>query len=245
MKKLAYLIQAHEDPEQFGRLIKAVNNNCDFYVHIDRKKDISPFTSVAKQSNVHFLENRIWITWSGISEVDAMLELIKAVLNSKQKYTHFVFLSGADYLLKTPQYIHNTLTNKEDTNFISLTEVHPHTDLMKRVTKKSLNEPFVITDNKILKSIDSTLRRLIDAAFKYTHIKNDWDKNIVPFWGNAWFALTQESCQYVLDYHNSHPKFRDTLKYLKWSAEFFIPTIFGNSPYYKDSTNNKIEPFRR
>jgi len=60
--KIAYLIQAHEDPENLLRMINALDDNNDFFVHIDKKANIDPFCQLLKAKNNVFLmedQNRI------------------------------------------------------------------------------------------------------------------------------------------------------------------------------------------
>ena len=58
---IAYMITAHMDPEQLGRLVKALTYEENvFYIHIDKKVDISPFLELlGDKENVFFIEDRV------------------------------------------------------------------------------------------------------------------------------------------------------------------------------------------
>ena len=45
---IAFLISAHTDAPQLKRLIEALPADADFFVHIDAKSDITPFTLLIK-----------------------------------------------------------------------------------------------------------------------------------------------------------------------------------------------------
>ena len=45
--KIAYLISAHKDPMQLGRMVQALHTeDARFFVHVDANVDIKPFISV-------------------------------------------------------------------------------------------------------------------------------------------------------------------------------------------------------
>ena len=45
--KIAYLISAHKDPQQLGRMVQALHTeDTRFFVHVDANVDIKPFISV-------------------------------------------------------------------------------------------------------------------------------------------------------------------------------------------------------
>ncbi|WP_308632392.1 beta-1,6-N-acetylglucosaminyltransferase, partial [Marinilactibacillus psychrotolerans] len=72
MKKLAYLILAHNDPTNLKRMIDALNEHADFFVHIDKKNDEILFTELFQEyDNVIFISDRYKIYWGGFSIIKA------------------------------------------------------------------------------------------------------------------------------------------------------------------------------
>ena len=63
MKALAYLISAYTEPKSLEKLVKALNMECaDFYIHIDKKVDITNFKKrLSKYNNVFFLPDSMQI----------------------------------------------------------------------------------------------------------------------------------------------------------------------------------------
>lgn len=68
--KIAYLIAAHADPVQLKRLVVSLDEPyCDFYIHIDKKINISLFKSELHNLDIRFIENRVSTNWGGVFTV--------------------------------------------------------------------------------------------------------------------------------------------------------------------------------
>src|SRR5262249_41192696 len=100
--KLAYLIVAHHQPTHLARLIRALDqDNSAFFIHIDAKVPLAPFTAVVPQrDNLLFLPHRVEVQWGRISVVQAVLQLIHTAVASGQAFTYYILLSGSDYPIK-------------------------------------------------------------------------------------------------------------------------------------------------
>ena len=122
MKKVAYLILAHQDPVNLSRSIDRLRHNSDFYVHIDAKADMAEFTKNQDQSDVTFVQNRADIAWAGIAMINATLHLMQQALNADESYSHLVLLSGADYPIKSATVIHESISSQPE-HFIGLNMV--------------------------------------------------------------------------------------------------------------------------
>lgn len=69
--KIAYLILCHIDPKHIRRLVQKITDGTEneAFVHVDKKSNISPFKAELENcTQVHFLENRIKISWGRLSE---------------------------------------------------------------------------------------------------------------------------------------------------------------------------------
>ena len=68
--RIAYLISAYKDPLHLKRLCEVLSYNMSkvhFFIHIDKKVDITPFVNLVKGSNIHYVANRYWSNWGGKS----------------------------------------------------------------------------------------------------------------------------------------------------------------------------------
>lgn len=66
--RIAYLISAYKDPLHLKRLCEVLSYNMSkvhFFIHIDKKVDITPFVNLVKGSNIHYVANRYWSNWGG------------------------------------------------------------------------------------------------------------------------------------------------------------------------------------
>lgn len=142
MSRIAYIISAYKDAPHLARLVAALDDRADFYVHIDLNADIHPFEE-ALGDKVTFVP-RHRISWGGWEQVEYQKELLAAVLHSGIPYTRVVCLSGQDYPLWSNNAIHRYFEEHQDTEFIGgfnlthctvkqqlhkITHYHPFRDL--------------------------------------------------------------------------------------------------------------------
>ena len=85
MSRIAYIISAYKDAPHLARLVAALDDRADFYVHIDLNADIHPFEE-ALGDKVTFVP-RHRISWGGWEQVEYQKELLAAVLHSGIPYT--------------------------------------------------------------------------------------------------------------------------------------------------------------
>ena len=234
MKKIAYLILAHTDLDQFGALCKALDNEYnDLYVHIDAKQsNIEIFKAVAGK-NVYFLEKRVTVSWGGISMIDAQNLLLRHALTHKHKFTHMVFISGSCYPIKNTKFIYETLTQRPGYQFIKYFDMRESPEhYMKQITQKWFMEPMCRQIKlRPLKFLDKAIRKLLNKV----KLTNHWDKAIIPYFGSQWCALTPDCCQYIIDFQDENPHYREMNKYTFSPDEHFFHTIIGNSEFATNS----------
>ena len=133
--KIAYLILAHNQPEHLSRMINSLNSeNVSFYVHIDKKSDITIFNPSQYPKNVYFQPDRTLISHGGFSMVIATLGLMEEALKDNQNY-YFIFLSGWDYPIKSNEFIHKFLENSYPMNFLSFYPLVGKADLIENIQK--------------------------------------------------------------------------------------------------------------
>src|SRR5437868_2773717 len=97
--KIAYLMLLHRDPLLLKRTVAILSSeNCEFFVHIDRKSDIQPFLT-AGSYNVTFCQPRVAVYWSEFSQIEATMLLMQQALNCAAGYDYFVFLQGSTFPL--------------------------------------------------------------------------------------------------------------------------------------------------
>lgn len=228
MKKIAFLILAHYDPKHFFKLINSLGSNCDIYVHIDKKVNILDFTPKIKLSNLFYIQDRISISWAGISMIDAQMKLLQAALKNKEKYSHAIFLSGSDYPIKNINEVSDYFSSQLDREFIKFFDMRESPEhYMKQINQKWFKEPCFHFNNN-LNLIDKAIRFILNKL----KLRNNWSTEIIPYFGSQWCALTMNCCQYVYDFHIQNKFFRKMNRFTFSPDEHYIHTIVGNS-YYK------------
>lgn len=236
MKKVAYCIMVHNDVDHLKMLIKALGDNCEIFIHVDGYVDDKPFIDQITAPNVHFLQPRIKVSWAGISMVDVMIELLRMALKFSEDFSHFVFLSGSCYPIKSSQEISNFLSLNENKSFIKYIDLRDHPDYEKQVKYCYIMENPFGERNRLTHQIHRVLRR----ASIHLRIKNKWKKGIIPYGGSNWIAINTECAQYVLDFHDTNPWFYQMFKNTYAPDEHYIHTILGNSPLVSQCTGVQV-----
>lgn len=231
MKQIAYLVLAHADPKHFERLINAIDYKAKFFVHIDAKSNLDDFKNLTLPKDVFFLEDRVSVSWAGISMVDATLKLIESTLKSGEDFSHLVLISGSDYPIKKSSFIYETFVKNPEHEFIKYIDMRQSSHYILHVKQKWFKTPLFQTTNKTLKLADKIVREIGNKL----RLANHWDKSIIPYFGSQWWAITPGSAKYVLDFVRDNPNFYTANTYTFSPDEHFFHTIIGNSPYRQKS----------
>ena len=228
MKKIAYIISAYTDAPHLLRLVERLSDHGDFYVHVDAKIDDSPFHRLL-EGKVHFVP-RHWISWGGWSQVEYHRELLSAVIQSGEDYSHIVCLSGQDYPLWSPERIVRFFNDNPERQFIAgynmtaghlqpdyITHYHFFRDL--RWRNQWLKNKFIVASRWLMKPLfHKPPQVLIDG---------------VPcdiYKGSDYWAITPDCARYVVEKLRQEPLRR----YFQTSfvpSEMCLQTIIFNSPF--------------
>lgn len=241
--KIAYLILAHNQPNHLSRMINTLNSeNVSFYVHIDRKSDISPFNLSQYPENVFFLENRITVTHGGFSMVDAIIRLmIEALKDNGTEY--FIFLTGWDYPIKDNKSIFNFLSNSYPMNFLNFYPLVGDANLIKNIQRYY----FIDFIGQFPKPIRIPLK-IIQYLIQTIPLNRKFIPGMTPYRGSSSFCLNRTTVAYIIEFVNSEKwrKYIDFFKFVSCADEIFFHTIILNSPnaaacrfYERDIINSK------
>jgi hypothetical protein len=221
MSKIAYLVFAYKNPQLLRRSIKRLSTeHCAFFVHIDQKIDIGQFSCISGD-NVFFTDKRVVVYWGEFSGIDAILLLIRQALGRPEVYDYFVLLSGSEYPLRSPRYIHTFLEENQGSEFISLLKMPSPGKPISRINTRRLES-------------DKPSRRLGWMALaKVGLAKRDYRQylgGLEPYSGITWWTLSRTACEYVLRFTESNPHVQKFFRHTFAPEESFIHTILGNSP---------------
>ncbi|MBR1667566.1 MAG: conjugal transfer protein [Bacteroidaceae bacterium] len=230
---IAYLISAHTDAPQLNRLIEALHPDAHFFVHIDKKSDITPFISLIHQENVHFLSNRIDVRWGTILEVDYQMALMKAAIDYPISFDHIFFLSGMDYPLWSNERITAWLEEQGDRE--QLCGICMDTDLInsQQRTLYLTPRPFFHLGmlgnrcNQRLSILCRNVKTLLGLR-KPLHFEVDGTTWRL-YKGSAWWCISQDLASYIYNMYANHPEIRRYFVDSFGQAETIIQTIAFNS----------------
>ena len=220
--KIAYLMLLHKDPVLLKRTVSILSSeNCEFFVHIDRKSDIRQF-SVNSGYNIRLCEPRLPVYWSEFSQIEATMLLIQQALDCAVHYDYFVFLQGSTFPLRSGEYIESFLQENREWQFMNLVKMPaPGYPLSK------INVLRYTSDKPVRRFAMRALAKLGLAERDYRRYLPKLD----AYAGHACWAMSRDACQYVLEFAFSNPHveayFRDTFV----PEESFFQTILGNSPF--------------
>ena len=224
-KKHAYLIMAHKNFYVLEKLLLLLDDyRNDIYIHIDKKTDDfddSHFANLLKKSNISFLERKN-VFWAEYSQVDVTLSLLKAAM-AHGEYHYYHLLSGADLPLKSQDYIHDFLKDK-DHEFIGIV---PQTSWYS-TRRVKYYFPFLNTTYyrkyKLLKAFVCLLV-LIQRVLRFDRLKK-YDLKIYNGW--TWFSISNSFAKYLVDNKQIIEKlFQKTLA----ADEMFVQTMAYNSHF--------------
>jgi hypothetical protein len=220
--KIAYLILAHRNPRLIRKAVECLScEDVSFFFHIDAKVAIDQFDSI-RGKNISFIDKRIAVYWGEFSQTEAILLLIQQALAAPQSYDYLVLLSGSDLPLRSGRYIRSFLEKNQGSEFITMFKLPVPGMPISRIN--TLRFP---STRPILRFIFRALAKIGLAQRDYRKYLGD----LQPYSGHTWWALSRESCQYVLDFRQKHFKVAEFFKNTFASDEMLIHTILGNSPF--------------
>ena len=113
-----YLILAHKNPLQLSRMIERLDDGASkFFIHLDAKTPIEPFTACLEGAHIRFIEPRERCVWGDFSIVRATIHLMEAA--SKEQGI-FILMSGQDYPIQSQGYINDFLESNKGFDFIEI-----------------------------------------------------------------------------------------------------------------------------
>lgn len=228
---LAYLISAHTDAPQLKRLVDALNQDAHFFIHIDKKTDITKFTSIIQGENIHFLDNRVDVRWGTILEVEYQMNLIAAAIDYPKHFDRLITLSGMDYPLWSNKRIHQYFREIGDKEILTGCDLASPDVSPKHTAIYRLARPFFALScfgNKGNQRLSIACRKVLGAlgVKKSLTLPNGWHL----YKGAAWWAISEDLGSYIFNTYRENAEAREYFRNSFGQAETFIQTIAFNSP---------------
>ena len=214
-----YLILAHKNPLQLSRMIERLDDGASkFFIHLDAKTPIEPFTACLEGAYIRFIEPRERCVWGDFSIVRATIHLMEAA--SKEKGV-FILMSGQDYPIQSQGYINAFLERNKEFDFI---EIEPLEEKWKpKMVKDKLEHYHILHSEErghsncyapfAYCSVFQKLRTLTHLLKGRLSMKNfrllcSLPKRIAPFErqyaGSQFWAFSERTFYAVLNYIREH-----------------------------------------
>lgn len=227
--RIAYLILAHDNPAQLGRLVAALSSRAaSFFIHIDRKSNLDDFVAITDE-RVHFVPQRVAVHWADFSQVEAALVLLQAALAAPQPADYLVLLSGTDHPLQSALYIERFFAARAGTEFMNIVAM-PCEALGKPLSRLTTYQPRPGEPRSRL--VKRVRRLLVRSGLKA--VERDYRPHLdglAPYAGSQWWALSRPACEHVLHFVARQPGVVDFFRNTVCPDEVFFQTVLGNSPY--------------
>jgi len=234
--KIAYVILAYKYPEQLSRLINILRSERSaFFVHIDKKVDISGFRSAlgSGADDIVFLR-RENSSWGSVGSVKAVLNGIRQVLDSSIKFDYIYVMSGQHYPIKTIQFIEEFFGKDTDKSHIQCMKL-PDGCWGKEggMDRISRYHPMFLRNRHLFKITQLCLRYL-----NFVLPPKTFPPYIKTYYGGEFmFGFNRYTAKYIMTFTENHPDFIDFFKYVICADEIFFQTLLMNSDDEKVLSN--------
>lgn len=233
--KLAFLMQCHKNPKQINMLIEYLNHpNIDFYIHVDKKSDVS--SQIIKKGSVIILpeEQRVDVKWGTFSQVQATLNLMNYAYK-REKYDFYWLISGQDFPLASADQIISFLDSNLDSNYIDLS-ISKNNGALYDTNFDKRNQIVYYSwmfkrdfKHRLLKRIWVEITGGYNRTFRVFLRKNYLDFKF--YFGSSWWCINGAFFTYVINYLETHMEYVNFFKKSCCPDESFFQTLIMNSDY--------------
>jgi len=228
--KIAHLILSHKNPDQLERLLRVLDHPAfDFYIHVDKKSDITPFEYLTRQKNVFFIKERAKVYWAGYGTIQATLNGFKEILQKRKEYDYINVISAQDFPLCSPEAIYQYLFDRKGREFITCESIETEWQEAAHRIKQYHFINWRIPGKFRLQMLAN--RILPERKFPY---------NFTVVGRSNWFTLSAAAIRYALDFIEQNPRIVRYFKYCWGADEFIFSTILYNSPFKEKITDNLV-----
>ena len=234
MKKHAYLIMAHTQPELLKKLLQMLDNERnDIYLHIDSKAKDYPLDEIAavlQKSKCIFTE-RTDVKWGSYSQIHCEMILLKEAVKTEHDYYHL--LSGMDLPIKSQEQIFAFFEKYNGLEFVDEDGATISEAALSRVkyTHKFYGKAGSVKD--ILGALSVKGQKLlgVDKTQKYG--------NIIFQKGRNWFSITHGLAKLVVE---KEDWIQEVFGQSVCGDELFLQTVARNSEYAEKICNPNTMP---
>ena len=234
---IAYLLSPYRDVSHVKRLIEALHEDAEFFIHVDKKSKLSDFTDVIHGDNIHFLENRVEVGWGTMSQVEYQMRLLQAAIDFPKHFDRLFSLSGQDYPVWSNSQITAFLESLGDKEIVQGICMDSEAILESQTNLYEIARPQVQI-GFLPRRFNSVLTVLTRKFLKWTgHRKRlyfyDDEGNLVHLYkGSDWWCMTEELARYVVHKYQHDSSYKRYFVDSFTPSETLIQTMAFNSPVF-------------
>lgn len=234
MKKHAYLIMAHTQPELLKELLGRIDDERnDIYLHIDSKAKnypVTEVTSVLKKSSC-VLTERMDVQWGSDSQIHCEMILLKEAVKTEHSYYHLI--SGMDLPIKSQDEIHAFFDQYDGLEFVDEDLPQISEAALSRVKYYHRYYGKAGSLKDILGAMETKMQKLLGV----NRLKSE--KDTVFQKGRNWFSITHGLAKLVVE---KEDWIRRVFAKTVCGDELFLQTIARNSKYAEKICNPNTMP---
>ena len=224
----AILILAHKNYPLLCRLVGYFSEDCDVFVHVDKKGKFTqeeigclqacgPVKAVVRKYDVH---------WGGFSMLKAELYLLRlAMAQSDAAYFHLI--SGQDYPLKPLPLFLAFFEKNKGKSYLN----YKHIPFAERdcngYFRFQYYLPYDYIDGRTAKG-----KRMVCKFYSWhrkLHIKRRIPDHFYHLYGGSqWFSITREAADMLDGYTRQHPAFYRRMRFTFSPEESYVTTVLVN-----------------
>jgi len=223
--RVAFLIQAHSDPDHLGRLTNALRGH-DIFIHWDAKSGSAPVIP-----DVTFTDERVSVFWAGFTQVSATMAMVRTALETGHKYSKLVLISGSCYPIKPLSELLGMFADDGGRNYINAVRVAESEHLTKLVRKRMWRDavlPKQLSRNGMVGKVERWLRAALNVAISWVPKRKPYND---LYHGSNWWALTPDAARHALTVYEQNTNIRRYYSFTFASDEQFFQTVLRNSEF--------------
>lgn len=214
--KFAYLIMAHNNPEQLRILLSSLDYiENEIYLHIDKKNDdinIQEMREQIKNAKIYIYKT-FAVYWGDISQTQCQIFLLSEACKNYHDYYHLI--SGSDLPIKPHCKIVEFFTNNQGKQFVHFEE----NDFCKKKTCRYYHffSSFIVREKSIIiKKVLSYIEKISLKIQKILKIDRQF------YCGANWYSITHDL---ALDFLNKKDLLLNKVKWTISSDELVLQTF--------------------
>ncbi len=234
--KQAICIQCHNNPEMINYIISCLPIEMfDFYIHVDKKSDIT--SKINHQENVNVIQ-AVDVRWGRFSQVEATLKMFELIAPDKYNRVHLI--SGVDFPIKSPKYLHDFFLNNPN-EYIQCNLLPGHsTWAWGGVDRYSVYYP-----QWMIQRPSKKIYRLIRVGYREVVMRTKiFRRRSFPveqfYGGSSWFSITGHCLGWMMNYIKENPEYINLFKHGVCVDEVFFSTLVHLSPFAENIQNNSL-----